>query len=195
MNFATLTGVGDATRKNSAMFGLFADWRFSEHLHLGVGLLPISSRGATDLAPQPLNDPALDPLVAGGTMTRSLGTVDIPVILRFAPRRATGPRIGAGPQFSFVTSANDRYTAQGSSGAPAIVERDIGASIANVDAGLALDLEWRWPLLAIGVRYYHGLTDLGLGTAGAPSHSRVLSGSGRIALGRRPAPATPAPAP
>jgi hypothetical protein len=186
MSFSTLTGLGDAERKTAALFGLFADWRFSERLHLGVGLIPISGAGAAGLAPRPIGDPALDSLVAGGTMTRSLGTVDIPVVLRFAPKPLTGPRIGVGGQLSFVTGATDRYEATGPTGVPVVIEEDIGDRIAGVDAGLALDLEWRWSLLAIGVRYYHGLTDLGLGAGGAPSHSRVLSGSGRIPLGRRP---------
>jgi len=186
MNIGTLSGLGSATRTTSPMFGLFGDWRFAEHLHLTVGLLPISGHGARELAPQPIGDPALDSLVAGGTMTRTLHTVDIPIILKYAPRRFTGPRIGIGPQVAFVTGATDRYTAQGTTGTPAVVERDIGGGIANMDAGVAFDVEWRWPLLAIGVRYYHGLTDLGLGTGGAASYSRVLAGSGRIALGRRP---------
>jgi len=111
--------------------------------------------------------------------------VDLPVLLRYAPKRRTGPRIGLGPEFSFVTHATDRYSATGPSGAPGVLEQDISGPITGVDAGLALDVEWRWSLLAIGVRYYHGLTDLGLGAGGAASYSRVLSGSGRIALGGR----------
>jgi len=186
MNFSTLSGLGHAERTNSALFGLFGDWRFQDHLHLGVGLIPISSRGATGLAPRTIGDPSFDSLVAGGTMTRSMGTVDIPVVLRYAPRRDTGPRIGIGGQVSFITGAKDRYTATGTTGATGVLEQDIGGHLADVDAGLSLDVEWRWPLLAIGARYTQGLTDLGLGVGGAASHSRVLQGSGRIALGRRP---------
>lgn len=187
MSFATLSGLGDATRKNSAMFGLFGDWRFSEHAHVTVGLIPISSRGASELAPQPLGDPVLDSLVSGGTMTRSFTTIDVPVILKYAPRRDTGPRIGVGPQIAFVTGATDRYTAQSPSGTATTVEQDIGGQSAGIDAGVAFDLEWRWPLLAIGVRYYHGMTDLVSDNTGTPVRSRVLSGSGRIALGKKPA--------
>jgi hypothetical protein len=186
MNFATLSGMGDATRTNGAMFGLFGDWRFSEHAHLTVGLIPISSRGASELSPQPMGDPVLDSLVSGGTMTRSFTTIDLPVILKYAPRRDTGPRLGAGPQIAFVLGANDRYTALSPTGTAAVVEQDIEGRSASIDAGVAFDLEWRWPLLAIGVRYYHGMTDLVSDNPGAPVRSRVLSGSGRIALGRRP---------
>ena len=186
MNFATLSGLGEATRMNGAMFGLFGDWRFSEHAQLTVGLIPISSRGATELSPQPLGDPVLDSLVSGGTMTRSLTTIDLPVILKYAPRRDTGPRLGVGPQIAFVVGATDRYTARSPGGTAVVVEQDIEGPLAGVDAGLAFDLEWRWPLLAIGVRYYHGMTDLVPGDTGTPIRSRVLSGSGRIPLGRKP---------
>jgi len=185
MNFSTLTGLGDATRKNSALFGLFGDWRFSEHAQLTAGFIPISSRGADGLSPRPLGDATLDSLVRGGTMTRSLSTIDIPVMFKYAPRRDTGVRLGIGPEIAFVTGATDRYTARSPNDTAVIVERDIGGQIAGVDAGVAVDLEWRWPLLAIGVRYYEGLTDLISNNAGTASRSRVLSGSGRIALGRK----------
>lgn len=193
MNIGTLTGLGSASRTKPALFGLLADWRFSDHFHLGFGLLPISGRGAADVAPQPIGDPALDSLIAGGTMTRKLGTIDVPILLRYAPKKFTGIRVGIGPELGFVTSAHDRYTATGSAGTPVIVEQNIGSRIANVDAGIAFDVEWRFPMLAIGARYYYGLTDLGLGTNGAKSYSRVIQGSGRIALGKRnrPAPAAP----
>jgi len=186
-SFSTLTGLGDATRKNAPLFGLFGDWRFSEHAHLTVGFIPISSRGARDLSPRPMGDPTLDSLVRSGTMTRSLTTIDVPVMLKYAPRRQTGLRVGIGPEISFVTGATDRYTARTPTDSAVIVERDIGEEVAGVDAGVAIDLEWRWPLLAIGVRYYEGLTDLLSGNAGSPSKARVLSGSGRIPLGRKPA--------
>ena len=192
MNIGTITGLGSADRVKPALFGLFGDWRFSDHVHLGVGLLPISGRGAANVPPQPLNDPALDPLIAGGTMTRKLSVIDVPIVLRWAPKKFTGIRVGAGPQFGFVTGAHDRYTAQGSSGTPVVVEQDIGGGIANVDVGVAFDVEWRFPMLAIGVRYVHGLTDLGLGANGAASYSRTIQGSGRIALGRRNHAAPPA---
>ena len=32
VNFSTLTGMGDASRYNGPLFGLFADWRFSDKL-------------------------------------------------------------------------------------------------------------------------------------------------------------------
>lgn len=185
VNFATLTGLGDATRSNSTLFGLFGDWRFSEHAHLTVGFIPISSRGAQGLTPRPLGDATLDALVRGGTMTRSLSTIDVPVMFKYAPRRETGIRLGIGPEIAFVTGATDRYTARSPSDTAVIVERDIGDQIAGIDAGIAVDVEWRWRLLAIGVRYYEGLTDLITNNTGTASRSRVLSGSGRIPLGRK----------
>jgi Outer membrane protein beta-barrel domain len=185
MNFTTLTGLGDASRRNAPLFGLFADWRFAEHVHLTAGLIPVSSRGAKGLAPLPLGDPVLDSLARGGTMSRTITTLDLPVIVKYAPSRLTGPRVGVGPQIAFVLDANDRYTAESPTGTAVVIEQDIEGRLANIDAGFALDLEWRWPLLAIGVRYYHGMTDLVNDNPGSPVRSRVLSGSGRIALGRK----------
>jgi len=186
VNFSTLTGMGDASRYSGPLFGLFADWRFSDKLHFTGGLIPLSYRGATELAPVLLGDPTLDSLTSGGTMSRSMSTIDVPLILKFAPKRDTGPRVGVGPQFSFVLGASDRYSAESPAGAGVIVEEDIGDQLTNIDAGIAFDLEWRWSLLAIGVRYFYGMTDLVRDNPGDAVYSRVLAGSGRIPLGRKP---------
>ena len=186
VNFSTLTGMGDASRYNGPLFGLFADWRFSERFHFTGGLIPLSYRGANQLPPVPLGDAALDSLTSGGTMARSMATIDVPLILKFALRKDTGPRLGVGPQFSFVLGASDRYEAQSPAGKAVVLEEDIGDQLTNIDAGFAVDFEWRWPILAIGVRYYYGLTDLVRDNPSDAVYSRVLSGSGRIPLGRKP---------
>ena len=46
LNFATLDGLPGASRMNRTVFGLFGDWRFSEHFHLGGAILPAAGRGA-----------------------------------------------------------------------------------------------------------------------------------------------------
>ena len=186
VNFSTLTGMGEASRYNGPLFGLFADWRFSERFHFTGGVIPLSYRGANELPPVPLGDVTLDSLTSGGTMSRSMATIDVPLIVKFAPRKDTGPRFGVGPQFSFVLGASDRYEAQSPAGKAVVLEEDIGDQLKNIDAGFAVDFEWRWPILAIGVRYYYGLTDLVRDNPSDAVYSRVLSGSGRIPLGRKP---------
>jgi hypothetical protein len=184
MNFSDLDDMKGADRMNNAVFGLFADWRFSEHFHLGGSLLPVSSRGATDLDPVPTGDPTFDGLTANGTMERELKYVDIPILLRWAPKRETGFRIGAGPQIGFRTGATDRYEAKTSGGSKFTAERDIEGRIAGVDAGISVDVEYRLKLLAIGARYTHGLVDTDESPGGGTVYNRVLTGSGRIYLGK-----------
>ena len=187
MNFANVTGL-DATRKNGTRFGLFADWRFSNHLHFTGGFVAVSSKGATDIAPGllPLNDPDLDPLVENGLVSRDLGHIDFPLVLKYAFKRNSGLRIGAGGQFNILTSAKDRYSARSDAGSLAIVERDIKGDLNTFDAGLVFDVEYRIGTsgIAIGVQYYHGLTDMDK-SSDISSMNRVLSGSGRISLGGR----------
>lgn len=187
LNFATLDGLDGAERANKTVFGLFADWRFSEHFHLGAALLPIAGRGAEGMTPVPTGDPAIDGQTAGGTMARNLGYVEIPVLLRWAPKRDTGFRIGAGPSFGIVTSANDRYEAVTPDGAPYVLERDIGDEIPGFDLGLSADVEWRFPMLSIAARYTHGLTDLRQEGAPEAVYTRTLTGTGRIYLGKKKA--------
>jgi hypothetical protein len=186
-NFSTLDGFASAERVNDAVFGLFGDWRFSEHLHLGGAILPIAGRGAQKLPPAPTHDPAFDAQTAGGTMERSAGIVEIPVLLKWAPRRQEGFRVGIGPSFGIVTGATDRYDAVSPSGSHYVLEQDIDDRLPGLDFGVAVDAEWRLPLLSIAVRYTHGLTDMRLEGSTDAIHSRVLTGTGRIYLGKKSA--------
>ena len=185
-NFSNLEGLDHADRVNAAVFGLFADWRFSEHFHLAGAVLPIASRGADGLAPVSIGDPGFDSQTAGSSMKRSLSYVEIPVLLKWAPQRQQGIRVGVGPSFGWVTGAADRYSVISAAGTHYVLERDIGDHLPGLDLGLSLDAEWRFEFLSIAARYTHGLTDMSLdGSAGA-AHSRVLTGTARIYLGKKP---------
>ena len=52
-------------------------------------------------------------------------------------------------------------------------------------AGVSLDVEWRLGALSIAARYTQGLTDLRMPGESEAVHSRVLTGTGRIALGKK----------
>ena len=191
LNFSTLSGLDGAERTNWTVFGLFADWRFSEHFHFGGAILPIAGRGASGITPAPTGDPSIDGQVQGATAKRGISTIEVPLLLKWAPKRETGFRIGAGPSLAFITDAVDRYDVASPSGGY-VLERDIRGQLPNLDVGISVDAEWRFKILAIAVRYTEGLTDLRLPGEARAVHSRVLTGTGRIALGKKPAAPPPA---
>ena len=186
LNFSTLDGLDGAERINRTVFGLFGDWRFSEHVHLTSAFLPAAGRGAQGLTPIPTGDPDFDSQTAGGTMKRSLSYIELPLLLKWAPKREEGFRIGAGPSFGVITGANDRYEATTAAGAAYVLERDIEDQLPGLDLGISLDIEWRLPMLSIAARYTYGLTDLRQDGADEAVYSRVLAGTGRIYLGKHP---------
>jgi hypothetical protein len=186
MNFSTLTGLENAERDRGTMFGLFGEWRFDPNVHLQVGFIAISPKGAKNIDPIPFDDPELDPLVSGGTMDRDMSTLDFPILIQYATGPEKGLRVGAGPQFNIITGARDRYEGRTSEGTEVVIETDLKETgrLKGFEAGIAFDLEYQFtPALGIGVRYFHGLTDID-DTPGFTVKSRVLSGSGRIALGK-----------
>lgn len=194
LNFSTLDGAEGAARSRFPAFGLRADWRFSEHVHFTGALLPFAGRGAEDIVPVPTGDPELDDQTQGATVRRSLGYLDIPLVLHWAPARESGFRAGVGASLGIVKGGNDRYEVTSPSGSPYVLERDVGETLPGFDFGLALDAEWRFELLSIAVRYTHGLTDLRLPGEPSAVHTRTLTGTGRIALGRKKrAPPPPSP--
>jgi hypothetical protein len=184
MNLSTVDGLEGASWSRGSLLGLFASWRFSEHYHLYLGLMPLSNKGAKDADPIALNDPTLDPMLATGKMERDLGYFDIPILVQLAQRRDGGFRAGVGPQIGILLSAKDRYAGVTPQGTPVTIENDIESGVQRFDAGVAFDAEYRFTgiPLAIGVRYYYGLTDAMKGS-GSALHNQVLSGSGRISLG------------
>lgn len=186
VNFSTLHGFSDAERTNRPVFGLFADWRFSENFHFGGAILPIAGRGAEGLAPIATGDPSFDSQTVGSRMVRSLNYVEIPLLLRWAPDRDEGFRVGAGPSLGVVTGATDRYACISPAGTRYVLERDIQGQLPGLDFGLSVDAEWRFQALAIAARYTEGLTDMRQSGSTQAIHSRVLTGTGRIYLGKKP---------
>ncbi|MCK5649768.1 MAG: PorT family protein [Gemmatimonadetes bacterium] len=185
MNFSTLSGLENAERINGTLFGLFAEWRFHPRFHLQPGLLVLSKKGAQEIDPIGFEDVELDPLVSGGTMTRNLDFLDIPILLQYAAGTDQGLRVGAGPQLNILLGGLDRYEGLTSEGTRVIIEEDVKDQLETLEVGIALDVEYQLAFgIAIGVRYFHGLTDMDGGT-GFTSKSRVLSGSGRISLGKK----------
>jgi len=187
-NFSTVTGFEDAQRTNRTAFGLFADWRWSEHFHLGGAVLPFAGRGAENLAAEPTGDPAFDGQTAGHRMHRSFDYVELSALMKWAPKREEGIRFGAGPSLGIVTGARDRYDAVSPAGLSYTLERDLGGKVPGVDFGVSVEAEWRLPLLSIAARYTQGLTDMRADGAPDPSYTRVLTGTGRIYLGKKSAP-------
>jgi hypothetical protein len=185
LNLTTLDGLPSAERMTRPVFGLFADWRFSEHVHLAGAFLPSAGRGAEGIEPLPTGDPDLDVQVSGGTMKRTLSYIELPLLLKWAPNRQEGFRVGAGPSFGIITGADDRYEATTTASIPYVLEVDIEDGLPGVDMGLSFDVEWRIRLLSIAVRYTHGLTDLRQEGTPEAVHARTLTGTGRIYLGRK----------
>jgi hypothetical protein len=168
------------------VFGLVADWRFSEHVHLTAAFLPIAGRGAEGFVPVPTGDPDIDGQTAGAPAMRSFGYLEFPVLLHWAPKRETGFRVGLGPSLGVITGADDRYDVASDAGGY-VVERDLGDLVPGFDLGVSFDVEWRLSMLSIAARYTEGLTDLRLPGEPSKVRSRVLTGTGRIALGKKKA--------
>jgi len=185
LNITTLEGLPSAERMTRPVFGLFADWRFSEHVHSSGAFLPSAGHGAEGITPLPTGDADLDAQVSGGTMRRSLRYIEFPLLLKWAPDREEGLRIGVGPSFGIITGADDRYEATTAQGTPYVLEVDIEDQLPSVDVGLSFDVEWRIRLLSVAARYTHGLTDLRQRGTDDAVYSRTLTGTGRIYLGRK----------
>jgi hypothetical protein len=185
INFATLEGwMGRSGRRRPSSVSLPTGASPSISIWAGA-FLPFAGRGADGMDPVPTGDPAIDSQTQGGTMSRSMHLIEFPVLLKWAPKRNDGFRVGAGPSFGLITGANDRYESKTAAGTPYIVERDIGDQIPGLDFGVSFDVEYRLQFLSIAARYTHGLSDISQSGSGTAVHSRTLTGTGRIYLGKK----------
>ena len=87
-----------------------------------------------------------------------------------------------------MTGGTDRYESTSPAGMPYVLERDLDGRIPGFDFGVTAEAEWRFRLLGIAARYTHGLTDMRVEGSADAVHTRVLTGTGRIYLGKKPAP-------
>ena len=85
-----------------------------------------------------------------------------------------------------MTGANDRYEVGSPAGRTTCSSATSAASCPGFDFGLSFDVEWRFKLLSIAARYTHGLTDMSQDGSPDAIYSRVLTGTGRIYLGKKP---------
>ena len=155
-NLAILNGFEESTMRPGAHFGLVATIKLNDKFYLAPEFTPLSRKGAKNISMAHINSLPRD-------TQRTLNYIDIPVVARYYVHERFG--LGAGPQFSFLTSATDSYTADL---ADEEIEHslDIKDSLNPFEFGLMVDITYTaWKArkgkgLNFHARYSHGLTDI-----------------------------------
>lgn len=160
LNFAMMDGVGDSDPKAGLHFGLGTFTKLSEKWVLNVEFKPLSYRNRYDvISINPIAD-----FIPGARTDLRINYIDVPILARyyFAKRFYAA----AGPQVSFLTSAEQKTTGVLPSGAEATVVKSEKSAFSNVHFAIPLELGWvvqdtqNGQGIDLRIRYAQGVSDL-----------------------------------
>lgn len=164
-NYANLTGTENTDAKAGLNFGLLANIKLSEKWFLVPEFSALSGKGAKNIKYIPSGIPGVDALMSDANASAmSLNYIDIPVILKY---QAGGRfNFGTGPQFSFLTSAENVYEKDIQADDELIYLQGSQVSWNTFDFGWAFEFTYNlWKARAgkglnVHLRYTLGLTDI-----------------------------------
>lgn len=156
-NFSNLNGFENTNMRPGAHFGLVATIKINDTFYLAPEFTPLSRKGAKNIPVTHIQNSLPE------NTQRTLNYIDIPIVARYYVHERIG--LGAGPQFSLLTSANDQYTAD-LEGEEVEYSIDIKDDLNPFEFGLVFDITFTaWKArkgkgLNIHARYAHGLTNI-----------------------------------
>ncbi|MGH2610007.1 MAG: porin family protein [Tepidiformaceae bacterium] len=176
LNFASLRGPDDAGSLRTWNLGFYFDIRLDNPAWLiHTGVIVKSTMGAEDQPPYPLGDGTLDSLFAGGNVTTRLRYFNVPVMLKY--RMPNHFFVEGGGMAGLLYEATDEFLAAVEDEDDLTHERDVEDDYDRLDAGIIVGAGYRLfggNGMNLGVRYYHGLVDVGRDGAAAERFNRSV---------------------
>jgi len=128
---------------------------------LHTGVMVKSSMGAEDLAVYPLNNPDLDNIFSGGSVTRKLSYFNVPIALKYKWNNNFFAEIG--PMLSLRYKCKDEFIASATSKDDITYELKIKDRYHPLDAGIIAGVGYRLMKghgMNLAIRYYYGFVDV-----------------------------------
>lgn len=185
MSVSNIRGRNEGSNLRALNLGFYFDFRLKNptwYIHTGV--MVKSSMGSKELPVYTLNNPDLDAAFAGGSVTRKLAYFNVPVLVKH--RFANNFFVEAGPMISLLAKATDQFITSVQSSNDLQYKLKIRDQFHPLDAGVLAGVGYR--LLGgngmnLGIRYYHGLTDVLVDDAGAGNFNQAFYFSVGIPIG------------
>jgi len=141
VNYSIIHGYEEGKNATSLNFGLVNTIRLTDKLSLVPEFIPLAPRQIKDVPVLTTGNSDLDDLlVEVESADRRLSYIDIPVLLKV--KLSDRFSIAAGPQFSYLTSAEDTYKSIPMEDIVLTTKIDIKSAVSNIDLGFTLDLEY-----------------------------------------------------
>ena len=141
VNYSIIHGLEEGKNATSFNFGLVNSIRLTDKLTLVPEFIPLAPRQIKDVPLLTTGNPDLDELlVEVESADRRLSYIDIPVLLKV--KLSDRFSIAAGPQFSYLTGAEDTYKSIPMEDIVLTTKIDIKSAVTHIDLGFTLDLEY-----------------------------------------------------
>lgn len=139
VNLSLITNLEEGKNRTGFNFGLVNNIKLTEKFSLLPEFIALSPRGVKDIPTLSTGIPELDELLGNPEFTdRKLNYIDIPVLLKYHISKRWS--ISAGPQISFLVSAEDIYRSVPIEGITLKTEIDIKEAFNTVDLAAVVDL-------------------------------------------------------
>jgi hypothetical protein len=179
INESDISGLPAGKMKPGLNLALFFNIKLNDRWYIHPEAIPKYPGGAKKLKPYSLNDNDLDQLFADGEVTRKIKNIAVPILVRYRVFDLFFAE--AGPQIGLRTKAHDIFKSGNLT-----YEHDIRDQITRFDFGVAFGIAQRFRkgvgALAIGLRYYLGVTDIDKLESGAQKNN-ILQLSVNIPIG------------
>ena len=171
-SFNKMSNMAGDKSLRSLNLGLFFTWHFSDQWHLNLEMLPKYKRGMRNLPVYAVESDSLNTLFTEGHIDRRIKYLTLPVTGQYM--LSNGLFAELGPQLSFRLKARDLLSTSLEDGTLSL-EKNIDDQIHRWDIGWLAGLGYRFTkskLIAVGVRYQGGFSDVEKSIAGKQQHQQ-----------------------
>jgi len=161
LNWTKINGIDKADYLMGWNLGFYFDIKLSEPWMLNTGVVVKGNMGSENISVYSLNDPELDNIFTGGSVTRKLNYFSVPVMIKY--RFENNIYVKAGVQLGLMYNAYDNFIKSVNEEDDLQHEINIKDQYHPLDAGLAFGIGYRLMSgngMNIGIQYYYGLIDV-----------------------------------
>ena len=173
----SITDITDIEAKGKPGFnlGIYLNFNPTKKIYIHLEGIAKGSFGAKDIAPYPIGNDSLDALLSTGTVLRKIQGFSMPVIVRYRITKLFSAELGVQPNMRlkahdiFKSTVNDNdleYT------------KNVKDEYTWLDFGLNAGVFYKFrddkKSMGIGIRYFHGVTDIYKTKAGTQANTAIM---------------------
>ena len=186
LNWSNIHGLPGANSLTGFNLGFYFDIKLKNPAWMvNTGVIVKSPLGADDLPVYSLNDPHLDSVFTGGSVTRKLRYFNVPVMMKY--KFKNNLYVKGGIQLGLRAKAFDEFTNTIQDDEDLKYKLKIKDQFHPLDAGLVFGLGYRLMGgngMNIGLQYYLGLIDVVIDDASPNQYNRALYLTVGIPIGK-----------